>query len=661
MIKAAGILFLAKTGNALFLRRSALAFDCPGCWDFPGGGHEDGDATPEDTAIREAREEVGKVPAGPRAMLTRTKTTGSAASAAAGVGAPGVGLPVPPGAPTAAPTAAPTVEPRPPSASPSEGVDYATFLQRVEEEFVPTLNDEHDGWAWAPTDSPPEPLHPGCQVALDRLGWNELDIARAIADGRLTSPQHYENVSLFAIRITGTGVAYRQKFNEFAHRSPENYLNDEFLARCNGLPVIYVSRAQRPGFHPENSLLDPDEFVERVVGSVFLPYIAGDEVWGIAKIYDDAAAAEMEDKQLSTSPAVFFRDATVNSKATLEGGETLLIEGKPSLLDHVAICEQGVWDKGGEPSGIRSESREDSAMTAEEEAKKKADAEAAEKEKADAAAKDDAAKKKDAEEKEAKEKADAEEKEKAEKEKADAAAKDDADVGTKLDKMLSHVDTMMGKIDAIGKRVDALEGEDEPERLAADKAKKDAEEKEKADAAAKDDAKKRADAADTEVSRRIQAVEKIAKDAMSMAKPLADDDHARLADAWTRTDDVCTAFGVKTPRPMPGESSMQFRRRVAKSLQEHSKTWKAVDLSSAAFADEAAFGIAESQILAEAAAVARSPASVKPGELREITKTVRGHEVTEFVGDPRSWMDPLAGPVRTYVKGFANLDGKLPN
>ena len=73
-------------------------------------------------------------------------------------------------------------------------VDFTTFLMRVPEEFAPKLNDEHDGWAWSPLATPPEPLHPGCRIALERLAMNELDVARAIADGRLASPQRYENV-----------------------------------------------------------------------------------------------------------------------------------------------------------------------------------------------------------------------------------------------------------------------------------------------------------------------------------------------------------------------------------------------------------------------------------------------------------------------------------
>ena len=56
-MKAAGILIVSGiTGNALFLRRTATAPDCPQCYDFPGGGQE-GEESPEETARRECREE----------------------------------------------------------------------------------------------------------------------------------------------------------------------------------------------------------------------------------------------------------------------------------------------------------------------------------------------------------------------------------------------------------------------------------------------------------------------------------------------------------------------------------------------------------------------------------------------------------------------------
>jgi hypothetical protein len=104
--------------------------------------------------------------------------------------------------------------------------------------------------------------------------------------------------------------------------------------------------------HPKAGKLDSKEFINRVIGTILLPYIQGEEVWGIAKIYDDEAAMQMASKQLSTSPAVVFRQTDGNVQERLEDGSNLLIEGKPSLLDHLAICEEGVWDKGSPPAGV---------------------------------------------------------------------------------------------------------------------------------------------------------------------------------------------------------------------------------------------------------------------------------------------------------------------
>jgi len=38
---------------------------------------------------------------------------------------------------------------------------YYTFLVTVDEEFVPTLNNEHRGYCWVTIDDHPRPLHPG--------------------------------------------------------------------------------------------------------------------------------------------------------------------------------------------------------------------------------------------------------------------------------------------------------------------------------------------------------------------------------------------------------------------------------------------------------------------------------------------------------------------
>ena len=130
---------------------------------------------------------------------------------------------------------------------------------------------------------------------------SEHDAARAIRDGVLPSPQRFGNILLIALRITGTGAAYRDQHAEYVWRELAIYMNPEILERCQGLPVIWQ--------HPEGAVLNSDELADRIVGTIASPYMRQDvqEVWGIAKIYDVSAASLLETEKLSTSPAVVLR------------------------------------------------------------------------------------------------------------------------------------------------------------------------------------------------------------------------------------------------------------------------------------------------------------------------------------------------------------------
>lgn len=549
MISAAGIAFIAN-GKVLLLKRGDGG-DYPGHWAFPGGHIEPGE-TPEQAAVRECVEETGYLPTGALRQLSFT----------------------------------------------DDGkVSFTTFGKSVAE-FEPTLCDESTDWVWADPSSLPEPMHPGCVLliesgaldAVNPLKMNELDLARAMAIGELPSPQKYENVWLFNIRITATGVAYRSAHKEFVFRNPNLYLNDEFLARCNGLQVVCE--------HPEKSTLDSKEFAARTIGSIFLPYLKPEEkeVWGIAKVYDATAAELMERHQLSTSPTVVFRDPAVNSTIQLEDGEALLIEGKPSLLDHVAICIQGVWDKGGPPSGVSTTNVQEPQMT-EDELKAKADAEA--------------------KEAEAKAKADSE-----------AKAKADADM---MGKVMNMCDSVMKRMDSIEERFKKADSDDEA------KAKADAEAKEKEEA----EAKAKADAEEAERAEKAKADaeetrKKIADLEARMPKELSDEDYEEMADAQAKADSVYSAFGDSAPRPLRGENLLAYRKRLASSLKKHSEAWKAVDLNAL---PDAAVDIAEKQIYADAVSAASHPIDLPAGSLRSIEKKdSNGQLVRTFVGDPNAWM-----------------------
>jgi len=43
---------------------------------------------------------------------------------------------------------------------------FYTYLCLVEDEFIPQLNDEHDGYAWTSLSKWPRPLHPGLRNTL---------------------------------------------------------------------------------------------------------------------------------------------------------------------------------------------------------------------------------------------------------------------------------------------------------------------------------------------------------------------------------------------------------------------------------------------------------------------------------------------------------------
>lgn len=301
MIRAAGILIVCA-GKVLLLKRGPDG-DHPGEWAIPGGKVEEGETTAV-AACRETAEETDViVPIEAVAEWTRTI---------------------------------------------AGDVDFTTYVASVGEEPAVTLDaTEADEHGWFSLDALPSPLHPGMTMVLARFGMDELAIAEAMSRGELASPSVYQNLVLFNIRITGTGLSYRMDHDEYVWRDPGLYLNDRFMKRCNGLIVIWE--------HPPETLVDSQEFADRIVGTVFLPYVPADkadEVWAVVKMYDDAAIRELETNPYSTSPSVTLRKGS-NATKDLDG-EQLLIEGVPALIDHVALCANGVWDKGGPPDGVES-------------------------------------------------------------------------------------------------------------------------------------------------------------------------------------------------------------------------------------------------------------------------------------------------------------------
>jgi len=187
----------------------------------------------------------------------------------------------------------------------------------------------------------------------------ELEIAEAIARGDLPSPQPLAGSWLIAMRISGTGVAYRQSLDEYCFRPPEIWLTDRMARRWLGAPVVLQ--------HPDGGVLSSGEYQNSVLGAIVFTYIAGDELWGIARAFSNGLAAELIRPEglvsFDTSPAVSFAADGVEA-LELYDGSRLLIEEEPELIDHLAIIVSpagevgGVWSKD-DPTNVGIKESED--------------------------------------------------------------------------------------------------------------------------------------------------------------------------------------------------------------------------------------------------------------------------------------------------------------
>ena len=566
--RAAGIMFRTKKDGMVLLMRRGAGGDYPFHFAVPGG-HLAKDEDAESAARRETKEEMGIDYKGPLVKLY-------------------------------------------------DDGQFVTYLADIEEQIVPKLNYEASGYVWCRPEHAPSPLHPSLDIAFKVACANtELDVGKLMAEGILSSPQVYANMHLLNIRITGTGLAFRSAIGEHVWRDAALYLNDEFLQRCNGLTVIMD--------HPDTSILDSKEYKNRAIGAVMLPYIKGDEVWGIAKIYDDEAIAEICEGDISTSPSVVFDETSGNTTLTTENGEPLLIEGKAFLLDHIAIVtkargSRGVWDKGGSPKGVELNNPEVSQMTDKTEAK------------------------------------------------ADAS-------GDKLDAILSAVGTLSSRIDAMEKNLPA-----EPLQYAADKKKKrkdDDDDKMKADdddakmddddahcddddddakrkdddeedepKAVKKDAKKRKDAEGSnpvvhgkagEIKPDDEEEMKMDDEEEEKMAAKADAAVARYADAQAKADSVLAAFGKSASRPLQGEGLVAYRKRLLRGLQGYSDSFKSVNLRS--ITDKNLLNLAEKQIFADALVAARSPVAYGDQLIEHRTTDRAGRTISTFTGSIAAWLD----------------------
>ncbi|EEY4099795.1 DUF2213 domain-containing protein [Escherichia coli] len=439
------------------------------------------------------------------------------------------------------------------------------------------------------------------------MSLTELEVAERIRDGTVPSPVKFSNMWLVNLRITGTGLAYRAGLKEHVWRDPKLYLNEEFLRRCNGLPVI--------ANHPDDAVLTEEDFKSRIVGSVMLPYIRGDEVWAVCRVYLQSIVEEITEGDVSTSPSVVFNSTSGNVEVQ-EGDTNFLIEGVPFLVDHIALVTKahgslGVWDKDRIPAGVEVTNTGEIEMEKEE-----------------------------------------------------------------LQALLQGVvsDALQGinqKIDGVVTRMDSLEQRDKARADTEEQAKKEAEEKAKADEAAEEQ-RKADEAAAKEAEEKAKADEAAAKDAEEKAKADSEAEEQRkadeeaekerndsaLAEAQAKADSAFSACGKNAPAPFSGENALDYRKRALIAMQKHSPAHKDVNIR--AIADSATLAVLEDAIFSAARQSIEKEMMSTQGQLhKRIRNDEAGRRITEYQGDPNVWLSAFKIPGRRLAK--INTQGSLNN
>ncbi|CAN7227697.1 hypothetical protein [Caballeronia sp. LjRoot31] len=134
-----------------------------------------------------------------------------------------------------------------------------------------------------------------------------------------------------------------------------------------------------------------------------------------------------------------------------------------------------------------------------------------------------------------------------------------------------------------------------------------------------------------------------------------------------RADQVFQEFGRTAAmhvEPRGGETALQYRVRIAQTLAGETKKYRHTEISPTI--DPASLAEVEARIYADAARQAKHPLDLKPGEFREIKKTVGTRQYSEFVtGEgPGAFKTLYADCIAPTQLGVLMVDGKptaIPN
>lgn len=154
----------------------------------------------------------------------------------------------------------------------------------------------------------------------------EAQILNAYNQGKVKGIVMTDTCFYMPVRITGLGESVRFVNGEpyVENRDKVNFTKESAMNHFANLPIIIN--------HPHNALLNSDNLKDNaIIGNTISAYCKGDEIWGIARIFDKSLINRLNKDIHSTSPALSSFHSLGNDEC-------------PLMINHLAFVEKGHWD-----------------------------------------------------------------------------------------------------------------------------------------------------------------------------------------------------------------------------------------------------------------------------------------------------------------------------
>ena len=189
------------------------------------------------------------------------------------------------------------------------------------------------------------------------------------------------------------------------------------------------------------------------------------------------------------------------------------------------------------------------------------------------------------------------------------------------------------------KRADAESEEEhkeaEPESERKEGGKKEAETKKRDDESEKDKTSEEdKKRADNQRSAMTRRIDEVDANVRDLLKPLSSEDRDELASIQSRADGLAQTLGERISPPLFGERPINYRKRLAAKFQKFSKGTEKIRIDEL---DGPSFGVIEERIYNDAQIVA--PSLMRKGVLSEnIRADASGRRIKTYTGDPKAWL-----------------------